>query len=87
MSSDTPMLGTEPLTIGEHIDALGMEATLDPSDQITFALVVLEVADSQGCRRLVVASRPGMSPGEQMGLLYLAEGEVSRKAQVFRHGQ
>lgn len=63
--------GTRP--IGDVIDGLGIEATVDDGELVAGALVLLKVIDSEGDTRLSLAHSDGLGWIERAGMLRVAE--------------
>ncbi|MEU1293048.1 hypothetical protein ABZ439_11540 [Streptomyces sp. NPDC005840] len=74
--SDTE--GTRP--IGDVLDALGIEATLDEGagELVAGAIVLLKVIDVDGDARLSMAYSDGLSWIERAGMIHVAETMETR---------
>lgn len=59
--------------IGDRLDGMAVTASLDESDLVAAAVVVLKVVDADGGVRLSVAWSDGMSWIERLGMLHAAE--------------
>lgn len=65
------MSGTRP--IGDALDALGIEATLDDGELVAGAIVLLKVIDTDGDMRLSMAYSDGLGWIERAGMIHVAE--------------
>lgn len=63
---------TKTRPIGEALDSLGIEATLDPDELVAGAMVLLKVVQADGDTRLSVAHQ-GIGWIERVGMLRVAE--------------
>lgn len=59
--------------IGDVLDGLGIEATLDNGDLPAAAIVLLKVIQPDGSSRLSMASSDGLDWIERVGMLRVAE--------------
>lgn len=64
--------GNETRPIGDVLDSLGIEATLDPGELVAGALVLLKVVQADGDTRLSLAHQ-GVGWIERVGMLRVAE--------------
>ena len=58
--------------IGDVLDSLGIEATLDPDELVAGAVVLLKIVEVDGSTRLSVAHQ-GIGWIERVGMLRVAE--------------
>jgi len=63
---------TKTRPIGDALDSLGIEATLDPDELVAGALVLLKVVQADGDTRLSLAHQ-GVGWIERVGMLRVAE--------------
>ncbi|NYV73194.1 hypothetical protein [Streptomyces sp. UH6] len=59
--------------IGDALDALGIEATLDEGELLAGAVVLLKVIDGDGDVRMSLAYSDGLSWIERTGMIHVAE--------------
>lgn len=69
--------GSTTRPIGDALDSLGIEATLDPGELVAGALVLLKVVQADGDTRLSLAHQ-GIGWIERVGMLRVAETIESR---------
>ncbi|MDX3748721.1 hypothetical protein [Streptomyces sp. AK08-02] len=62
-----------PRPIGNVLDALGIEATLDDGELVAGAIVLLKVIDTDGDSRLSMAYSDGLGWIERAGMIHVAE--------------
>lgn len=69
--------GTTTRPIGDVLDGLGIEATVEPGELVAGALVLLKVVQADGDTRLSLAHQ-GVGWIERVGMLRVAETIESR---------
>lgn len=65
--------GGELRPIGDVIDGLGIEASVQDGELVAGAIVLLKVIDSDGGTRLSIATSDGLGWIERCGMLRVAE--------------
>lgn len=73
--------GSTTRTIGDVLDGLGIEATLDERELVSGAIVLPKVIDTAGDIRLSLAHSDGLGWIERAGMLRVAETIETRSAQ------
>jgi hypothetical protein len=68
-----------PRPIGDVINGLGIEATLDEGELVAGAIVLLKVIDADGDVRLSATYSDGLSWIERTGMVHVAETMEARR--------
>jgi hypothetical protein len=66
-------MSDETRPIGDVLDGIGIQATLDEGELVAGAIVLLKVIDTDGDVRLSMAYSDGLSWIERTGMIHVAE--------------